>query len=81
MHPLAPDVSALSTDELTAKYTQLSKRLNQSQRMGPQSIIPQIQLMMQVYHAELGRRNDKLMAEMEEKMDSGKGYQGIIDIS
>ena len=81
MHPLAPDVSGLSLEELSTKYSDLTKRLTQSMRYGPQSLIPQIQMMMVVYHSEIGRRNDKMLADMEAKVASGKGYKGTIDIS
>jgi hypothetical protein len=39
-------------------------------------------MLMQDYQTELGRRQQKLMKEMEERADkNGKGFKGIIDIS
>lgn len=82
MHPLAPNLSELSMDELVSKYNDLSKRLNQAHRFGPYQIIPQIQMMMEHYQAELGERNRKQLEEMNRKAEeSGKGFKGIIDIS
>jgi hypothetical protein len=82
MHPLAPDLSTISDDELAKKYNDLNKRLGQAYRSGPSQIIPQIQMLMQDYQYELGRRQQKLMKEMEERADkNGKGFKGIIDIS
>jgi hypothetical protein len=82
MHPLAPSLHELSMDELTTKYSELQKRMNQAYRFGPQSIIPQIQLMMEHYQAELNERNRKQLEDMNKKAnDTGKGYKGIIDIS
>jgi hypothetical protein len=69
-------------DELTTKYSELQKRMNQAYRSGPQSIIPQIQMMMEHYQAEIGERNRKQLEAMNKKAeDTGKGYKGIIDIS
>ena len=43
---------------------------------------PQIQMLMQDYQAELARRQEKLMKDMEERANkNGKGFKGIIDIS
>lgn len=82
MHPLAPDLRSLTMEELTNKYNELSKRLNQAYRFGPVSIVPQIQMMMEHYQAEIGERNRKQLEEMNKKSEeSGKGYKGIIDIS
>jgi hypothetical protein len=80
MHPLAPNLSSLNNDELFQKYTDLQKRYNQAWRSGPQSIMPQIQMMMDHYQSEISERNRKQMVEMEERLADGKGYKGIIDI-
>lgn len=82
MHPLAPDLSTVSDDELAKKYNDLNKRLGQAYRSGPSQIIPQIQMLMQDYQNELSRRQEKIMKEMEARADkNGKGFKGIIDIS
>lgn len=81
-HPLAPNLSGLSSEELFQKYTELQKRYNQAYRFGPTSIIPQLQLMMEHYQVEMGERNRKQMEEMAQRQEqNGKGYKGIIDIS
>ena len=82
MHPLAPDISKLSAEELSQKYNDLNKRLNQAWRYGPTAVIPQIQMMLEHYQTEIGERNRKQLEEMNRKAEeSGKGYKGIIDIS
>lgn len=82
MHPLAPDLSNVSMDDLVKKYNELQKRHNQAFRMGPTSIIPQIQMMMEHYRIEIAERNRKQLEELNKKaQESGKGYNGIIDIS
>jgi hypothetical protein len=78
MHPLGPDLTGLTDEELHKKYGELQKRFNQAYRFGPQSIIPQLQMLMQDYQMEIGIRNQKQMAELDK---NSKGPKGIIDIS
>ena len=78
MHPLGPDLTGLSDDELHTKYSELQKRFGQAYRTGPQSIIPQLQMLMQDYQAEISLRNQK---QLEELNKNSKGPKGIIDIS
>jgi len=85
MHPLGNNLSKLTDDELTKKIGELTKRFNQAYRIGPQQIIPQLQMLLQDHQEELSRRNAKLLADMAAKYDKdkngGKGLKGIIDIS
>ena len=82
MHPLSPDLSTLTDEEVASKFNDLSKRLGQAYRSGPSQLIPQIQMLMQDYQQELGNRQQKLMTEMEQRAEkNGKGFKGIIDIS
>lgn len=82
MHPLAPDLSGLSTEELYQKFSDLQKRYNQAYRYGPSSIIPQLQMIMENYQLEISERSRRQMEEMMAKTEqNGKGYKGIIDIS
>jgi hypothetical protein len=79
MHPLGPDLTGLTDDELHKKYGELQKRFGQAYRFGPQSIIPQLQMLMQDYQSEISIRNQKQMEELSK--NTGKGPKGIIDIS
>lgn len=82
MHPLLPDLSVFSDDELYKKYDELGKRFAQASRFGPYSIIPQLQTLMQDYQSEINRRQQKLIRDMEERANKdGKGFKSIIDIS
>lgn len=87
MHPLGNDLSKLTDDELHHKLSELNKRFVQAYRIGPAQIIPQLQMLIEDYNAEVGRRNAVKMKEMQEKFDKankkddGKGLKGIIDIS
>ncbi len=81
-HPLAPDLSKLSNEDLYTKYSELQKRLNQVYKFGPIGALSQIQMLMQQYQWEIGERNRKQMEDMAAKAEqNGKGYKGIIDIS
>lgn len=76
-HPLAPDLSQLSQEELTNKYNDLMSRMNQAYRIGPVGMIPQMQMLLQDYKEELGRRQQKQLEEMEKTSSS---FKNIIDI-
>lgn len=86
MHPLAPNLRNLTDDDLHKKLNELNKRFTQAYRTGPFDIIPQLQMLIEDYNSEVGRRNAVRMQEMAEKLDKatkkddGKGMKGIIDI-
>lgn len=77
MHPLSPDLTALSDNDLHKKHGELVNKLNQAYRIGPFGIIGQLQMILQDYQAEIQRRNAKMMDDMARK---GKDLGGIIDI-
>lgn len=77
MHPLIGDLSVLSMDELQKKYADLTKRMSQAYRMGMADAVQQLQMILGDYQAEIGRRNEKLMAEMAEKSAE---FKSVIDI-
>jgi hypothetical protein len=77
MHPLVPDLSNVSTEELHKKYNELTKKLNQAYRFGPAGAIPQMQMIIENYRYEMDVRNRKTLEEMEAKNDK---FKGIIDI-
>ena len=77
MHPLVSDLSGLSNEELTKKYNELMSKMNQAYRFGPTSVIPQMQMILENYRAEMDNRHKKTLEEMEQKSDK---FKGIIDI-
>jgi hypothetical protein len=77
-HPLAPDLSALKDDELYNKINELTGKMNSAYRLGSRDAMHQMQLLMGHYQQELQTRNQKKMADMEEK---SKNFKNIIDIS
>jgi len=78
MHPLGPNLTGLSDADLQKKYSELQKRMGQAWRFGPQSVIPQLQMIMEDYQAEISLRMQKQMAELDK---NSKNPKGIIDIS
>lgn len=80
MHPLAPDLSGIPDDELHKKFGDLQKRYLQAYQFGPQNIVPQLQMLMGDYQAEIQRRNQKQMQDLLKKSEEGKGFKNIIDI-
>jgi hypothetical protein len=78
MHPLGPNLTGLSDADLQKKYSELQKRMGQAWRFGPQSVIPQLQMIMEDYQTEISLRMQKQMAELDK---NSKNPKGIIDIS
>ena len=76
-HPLAPDLSKFTMDELNQKYGDLMKRMTAAYRMGSSDAVYQLQLLMGDYQAEISRRNEQALAEMESR---SKQFKNIIDI-
>lgn len=76
-HPLAPDLTKLSLEELNAKYSELTKRLNMAHRWGNTAMVGQLQLLLQDYQTELAERNRKQIEELEK---NSKQFSKIIDI-
>lgn len=80
MHPLSPDLSSLADDDLHKKFNDLQKRLVQASQYGPQSIVPQLQMLISDYQSEIQKRNQKQMQDLLKKSEDGKGFKNIIDI-
>ena len=76
-HPLAPNLSEMSTEELNQKVAEINKRLNQAYRFGPSGAIQQLNMLAMHYQEELGRRYQKQMEEMAAK---NPDFKNIIDI-
>lgn len=77
MHPLTPDLSKLTTEELTNKYNELVKRQIQVQRTGNWSVMNQLSMLLEDYRAELSRRQQKLLDDA----NKNSNFKNIIDIS
>jgi hypothetical protein len=78
MHPLSPDLSKLTDDELQQKRGELQNRLMMSYRMGNADLVMQVQLLLGDYDIELQTRNQKMMDQMSK---ASKNFGNIINIS
>ena len=76
-HPLTPDLSKLTMDEVTQKYGELLKRITYAYRIGQADMVQQLQLLLSDYQAELDYRNQKQLEEMQK---TSKNFKNIIDI-
>jgi hypothetical protein len=77
MHPLSPNLRAMSMDELVKKLGDLNSRYSAAFRMGRTDHIYQLQMLIQDYNDEVQRRNQEQLAEMEK---NSKNFNKIIDI-
>ena len=81
MHPLSPDLSGLSDEELQKKLGELQKRYLQSSRMGSFELTAQLGLLIEDYQWEISERNRQQMEKMQQRMNNkGQNFDGIIDI-
>ena len=78
MHPLAPDLTNLTDDELQKKYNELNNRINAAYRMGNMDLVMQVQLLLDDYQTEMGARQRKMMEDLQKR--AGKNFDDIIDI-
>ena len=78
MHPLSPDLSKLTDDELQQKRGELQNRLMTSYRMGNADLVTQVQLLLGDYDIELQTRNQKMLDQMSK---ASKNFGNIINIS
>lgn len=74
MHPLTPDLSGLSLDELYKKQTDLNNKLMFSYRSGQTDIIHQLQLVLEDYKLEIEKRN-------REMLEKNTHFKDKIDIT
>ena len=77
MHPLQPDLSQLSHEELTKKHSDLLSRITQAYRWGNADMVAQLQMLLSGFQEELSVRNRKALEEMEKQ---SKKFKNIIDI-
>jgi len=81
-HPLVPDLTDLSKDDLGKKIQELNKKLMIAYQTMP-SAVYQVQLMLDSYIEEQHTRDrkhlEKLM-DQAKKDGKGKGWDDIIDV-
>ena len=62
MHPLTPDLTNLSDEDLHTKRGELQSKMSRAYQMGSADMVGQLQLLIQDYAMEVERRNAKMMA-------------------
>lgn len=77
MHPLSPNLSELSMEELTTKYNELVKRLTQAHRMGNGNLVHQVSMLLEDYKIEISQRQQKILEDANKKAN----FKNIIDIT
>lgn len=78
MHPLAPNLTSLSDEELHSKRAELQNRLNFSFRSGYSDLVGQLQMLLQDYDMEIQARNQRMLANLQK---NNKNFGNIINIS
>lgn len=77
MHPLTPDLSALSDAELQKKYNEITSKLGAAYKMGNYALVSQVQMVAEDYGWELQRRQQKMMDDLLKKDNK---FKDIIEI-
>ena len=72
-HPLIGNIDDLSTDDLSAKVTELNKKLSIAYRLGNHDLCNQIRMALETYQNKY--------QENLKSSQTGTGYDGMIDIS
>lgn len=78
MHPLSPDLTKLTDEELHKNNSDLQNKMTFAYRMGQTDMIGQLQLILEDYRIEVERRNTKAF---EDASKNGKNFQDKIDIT
>lgn len=67
MHPLIPDITGLSTDELLIKVNELQKKLNMIYRTGNTALVGQMKMVIDHYQQEYQKR---IAAEVQQAKEN-----------
>jgi hypothetical protein len=78
MHPLAPDLTKLTTEELHSKRAELQNRYIFAFRTGNGALVGQLQLLIDDYAMEIENRNRKML---DDAAKNSKNFGNIINIS
>lgn len=76
-HPLSPDLTELTDDELMRKFNELNTRWVQANRAGTVGVFQQMSLLLESYRGEIRRRHEKMLQEVSQK---NPAFKNIIDI-
>ena len=81
MHPLTPDLSKLTDDELHSKRAELQNRLSFAYRMGYSDMVHQLNLLIQDYAMEVEFRNKKMLEDAQKSGRLGGSDDSAKDIT
>jgi len=65
MHPLTPDLTKLTDDELYTKRSELQNKLGFAYRMGNSDLVHQLNLVIGDYMLEIESRNKKMLEDAQ----------------
>ena len=77
MHPLSPDLTKLTDEELHTKRAELNNRLSYAYRIGNGDMVQQLQLLLQDYAFEVEQRNRKMLDDAQKNGRLGDGPKDI----
>lgn len=77
MHPLAPDLTKISDEDLHKNRAELNNRLMFAYRMGHGDMVGQLTLLIQDYDLEIQMRNQRMLEELNK---NGKNFNDKINI-
>jgi hypothetical protein len=77
MHPLVPNLSQLSDEELHRKRSELNTRLIFASRLGHTGVYNQLQMLIYEYQTEIETRNRKMLEELQK---NNPQFKDLIDI-
>lgn len=77
MHPLSPDLSSMSDDELHKKLSDLQTRAVTAYQTGNGDLVQQVNLLINDYQMEIEARNQRMMDKLQQK---NKNFGNIINI-
>lgn len=78
MHPLAPDLSKMTDEELHTKRSDLQTKLSFAYRMGHSDLVGQLHLLLDDYNLEVEKRNQKMLEQINK---TSKNFQDKINIT
>lgn len=77
-HPLSPDFTKLTNEELQEKLSKLQNQMIFASRSGNGELVGQMQLVLNDLNLEMERRNQKILADLEKK---SPGFSDKINIT
>lgn len=78
MHPLAPNLTSLTDEEIHTKRAELQNKLMFSYRSGNSNLVAQIQMLLQDYDIEIQTRNQRMLDQL---VKTSKNFGNVINIS